>query len=78
MADLMRCNIDLDWCTYKCPCGDHICTRNLDDCYIGLWLQGHKSHTNGKVLEHTTADGQRAWGGPVPDELVDYPKGGQP
>lgn len=70
----MICLIDLDWCTYVCPCGQELCTRFLTrGDVITFWLHEHKSHTNGKIREHTTPDGERAWGKPIPDEIVDYP-----
>ena len=67
----MRLDVDLDWVTYKCPCGSTCCTRFLDQYTIDGWVRDHRPHTNGKLLEHTTADGNRAWGTPQPDRLVD-------
>lgn len=66
----MRCDIDLDWCTYRCPCGATFCTRRESDEAVRKWVDRHRPHTNGKVLEHTTENGCRAWGGqPQPDEF---------
>ena len=61
--EVMRCSIDLDWCTYHCPCGNSMCTRFESDSQIINWVELHKLHTNGKVVEHTTPNGRRAWGG---------------
>lgn len=70
----MRCNINLDSCAYTCPCGLMLCTVGVGDEAITQWLRLHRPHTNGKVLEHTTQDGARAWGGKAPpDTLVEYP-----
>lgn len=67
----MWCDIDLDWCTYICPCGQSLCTRHESDEAIALWKESHKDHTNGKCILHTTPDGMRAWGNQsVPDEEV--------
>ena len=68
--EAMHCNIDLDWCTYICPCGATLCTRGVT---IGIcidWINCHKQHTNGKMIEHTTADGNRAWSTTQPDREV--------
>jgi hypothetical protein len=67
----MRCGIDLDWCTYTCPCGENFCTRRKSDNETNAWIAIHRPHTDGTCLEHTTADGCRAWGGqPQPDQKV--------
>lgn len=70
----MQRHIDLDWCSYHCPCGHVIYSRHCSDRAIDRWLQDHRPHTNETVLEHTTSDGQRAWGGPVPDKIKPYPR----
>lgn len=69
----MRCDIDLDWCTYRCPCGHSLCTRHRSDEEINRWLAEHKAHTNGSVLEHTTDNGNRVYSSPAPDEVKPYP-----
>lgn len=70
MAKPMRCDIDLDWCTYTCPCGQIICTRHMQTADIVAWINQHKPHTNGKCLEVTTADGARVWATPPPPKLT--------
>lgn len=69
----MRCDVDLDWCTYRCPCGSSCCTRFLSSDVISAWLADHKGHTDGTVREHTTEDGNRAYARPEPDRDVPYP-----
>lgn len=64
----MLCDIDLDWATYYCPCSESFCTRHRSVEDLRRWLESHKSHTSGVVHEHTTADGNRAYSRPCPDE----------
>lgn len=68
MMGKMHCDIDLDWCTYRCPCGASFCTRFEMD--PTEWLKAHKPHTDGTSLEHTTARGQTVWAVPEPDRVV--------
>jgi hypothetical protein len=75
MTKHMRCDIDLDWCTYHCPCGTSCCTRFLGLETISKWLQDHKAHTDGQILEHTTEEGNRAWAEPEPDQIAPWPPG---
>lgn len=63
----MKCLIDLDWCTYVCPCGQEICSRYKSDESLKSWRASHAPHTSGILHEITTPDGARAWGTPVPD-----------
>ena len=71
MNKKMRCDVDLDWVTYTCPCGHSICTRFMSDADVKAWKDQHKPHTDGTCLDHTTADGCRAWASPPPDQV--YP-----
>lgn len=71
----MRCDIDLDWTKYRCPCGESICTRYMFDDDVTSWLRRHAAHTDGRIVEHTTPDGDRAYGTHPPDvtrPLTDY------
>lgn len=68
----MKRVINLDDTVYTCPCGANYYPNNsYED--TKRWLHLHKPHCNGKILEHTSADGNRAWGSPAPDELDDFP-----
>lgn len=61
----MRLDLDLEWGTYRCPCGDKCRTDKHENDYIAAWIEQHRPHTNGKIIEHTTADGARIyWDGP--------------
>lgn len=65
----MRCDIDLDWCTYFCPCGASLCSRGVSDQEWSKWVEMHKPHSDGTVVEHTTADGNRVFAEPQPDHV---------
>ena len=68
------CDVDLDWCTYYCPCGESLCTREYirrnDDKSINEWIEKHKEHTNGSVRASTNSNGARAYGGIIPPDEV--------
>lgn len=71
MADQqMRCDVDLDWSTFYCPCGASLCTRYEGAQSINAWFATHKPHTNGEMLSHTTPDGNRVYGEPEPDRVT--------
>lgn len=53
----MTCDVDLDWCTYRCPCGASLCTRYVSDERFSAWMAEHKPHTDGTAEETVTDRG---------------------
>ncbi len=48
----LRCDLDLDWATYTCPCGATLCTRGMEWDECRKWINSHRQHTDGNILEH--------------------------
>lgn len=63
----MKLDLGLDWGTYRCPCGCELRTDNHDNDFVAAWVSKHRVHTNGRIIEHTTADGARIYLDAPPD-----------
>jgi len=58
----MKCIMDLDWCTYECPCGESLCTRHESVESVTAWIDQHRPHTDGTLKTHISDDGARILG----------------
>jgi hypothetical protein len=57
----MRYFEGLDWGDYSCPCGARLCTRHREWEDIRPWIEAHREHTDGTLLEEVTDDGARVY-----------------
>lgn len=64
----MHCVADLDWVTFRCPCGAEFCTRGRYQ-ETEAWLAEHKPHTTGMCSDTVTERGLTPFAEGLHEEL---------